>query len=449
MTTWRDRASAGDSGHRPEPASEPDRTLWGYDDAVRQDPQYRAGTMALQVGDWAAAELAFEGLKSSYPESRLPLRLLEDLQLRSKTNRGRRVRGRIVSLRIWPILVRVTIIALIAGLFYTGARLLTDVVTPIIAEARTRAEAEQVLAEARLFLDAGDYDAAEERFTSVLAGDPEHAESLEALDFIAGERTVLALYAEAVALDTARESDAALALYLELDELRPGYRDIARRIETIQRAKSLTQLYEEATAAYEAGDEPEAIRLYEEVRDRNLSYNQDLVEDRLFNLYLNQGTLIIEQKPPELGQLSTAYNYLSKALALRPRSQVVGRERQLLKLFLDAQAAYYAERWTDAASMLRVVYDTRTQYLGDTTLNMLYDAYVRSGDDYRTEGDSFLAYEQYRKAMELPVEDTTFAQGRMFYVQPFLTPTPTPNPTPTPPPDFGPGGAAPPRPQGS
>ncbi len=65
-------------------------------------------------------------------------------------------------------------------------------------------------------------------------------------------------------------------------------------------------------------------------------------------------------------------------------------------------------------------------------LGLLYESLVRSGDQYRDAGDSFLAYEQYRKATELPVEDTSFAQGRLFYVRPLLTPTPTPTATPRP-----------------
>jgi hypothetical protein len=152
MTTWTDRASSRGSDELPKQAADPTRTPWGEDDAVRKDPRYRAGTMALQVGDWDVARTAFEGLKTSYPDSRLPHHLLEDLQLRSGTNRGKRVRGRLITLSVWPILLRAVIIALIAGLLYTGARLLTDVVTPIIAEARSRAAAEQVLAEALLCL---------------------------------------------------------------------------------------------------------------------------------------------------------------------------------------------------------------------------------------------------------------------------------------------------------
>jgi TolB protein len=215
-----------------------------------------------------------------------------------------------------------------------------------------------------------------------------------------------------------------------------GYRDIDDRMEAIERRLSLEALFEEANAAYRAGNAEEALALYEEVRDRNTSYEDEIVKDRLYELYMQLGDEIVNQDPPRLENLSSALTYYTNALALRPRSQQAGREQQLLKLFLQGQNAFYEERWTEAAGLLRRVYDIRPDYLGDTVLKQLYEAYVRSGDQYRAAGDQYLAYEQYRKAMDLPVEDTSFAQGRLFYVKPFLTPTPTPTPSPTPAPRY-------------
>ena len=65
-------------------------------------------------------------------------------------------------------------------------------------------------------------------------------------------------------------------------------------------------------------------------------------------------------------------------------------------------------------------------------VKLLYDAYVRSGDEHKGLGDAYLAYELYRKASELPLGDVAWAKGRMLYIEPFLTPTPTPTITPTP-----------------
>ncbi|MBN1248703.1 MAG: tetratricopeptide repeat protein [Anaerolineae bacterium] len=402
----------------------------------RDDPLYRRGLRHLQDGEWEEAIEAFEALRRVYPESTLVQEALEQAHLRASVDAGGRVRARQVTLRIWPLLFRIAVIALIGYLVYTGGRLLVQRVQPLILQAREAQRLEQVMVEARAFLEGGQLEAAEARYREILAADGENEEALTALAMIEEERLVDALYREAIALDEAGDDQQALATYRELAALRPGFRDIDRRVEVIERQQSLEMLFAEANAAYDLGDAEEAIAKYQQLRDRNLSYERELVESRLVQLYFEQGMAIVEQEPPRLEDLSEAFDRFSAALALDPRNEEIGRERQLLKLYLEGQTAYYAERWTEAAAALRVVYDTRPDYLGDTVLALLYEAYVRSGDQYRSAGDSYLAYQQYIKAEALPVADKSFVEGRLFYVRPLLTPTPTPTPTATPRPEY-------------
>jgi len=81
---------------------------------------------------------------------------------------------------------------------------------------------------------------------------------------------------------------------------------------------------------------------------------------------------------------------------------------------------------------LRGVYDTRPTYFQQTLLAMLYDAYIKSGDQYRGIGDIGSAYERYYRASQLPVADTALSQLRLAEVLPLITPTPMPTITPTP-----------------
>ena len=73
--------------------------------------------------------------------------------------------------------------------------------------------------------------------------------------------------------------------YLELSELRAGFRDIDRRMAVITRAKELEQLFAEANTAYDTRDVDAAIAGYEAVRERNVSFEQELVERRLVQMY--------------------------------------------------------------------------------------------------------------------------------------------------------------------
>jgi tetratricopeptide (TPR) repeat protein len=401
----------------------------------REDPLYEEGMAHLQRGEWDDAIDAFEKLQNKYPESSLAQQALEQAQVRARMDTTR-VRGKRWTVRIWPILVRLIIIGLIGFLIYTGGQLLVERVRPMIAAARQEQMLEQLLVDAAAYLEAGNLEAAEEQYLAVLEIEASNAVAEEGLAMIARDRGIEEQYRDAVSLEEAGDYQAALESYRALAKVSPRYRDIDRRMERIEARLSLEQLYEDARELDRSGEAAEALAAYEAVRDRNLNYEQDFVEQRLYELYLQLGNEIIDQEPPRLEDLAKAQTYFTRALALKPRSQEAGVEQQLLKLFLEGQTAYYNEQWTQAASAFRVVYDTRPDYLGDTVLNLLYESYVRSGDQYKAAGDNHLAYEQYQKALDLPVEDTSFAQGRIFYVKPFLTPTLTPTPTPTPSPRY-------------
>lgn len=405
----------------------------------RDDPLYAKGRGHLQRGEWEEALSAFEELQTAYPNSDLIRDALEQARLRSNVGK-RRVMARQVTIRFWPIVLRIVIVAAIGYLLYTGAGLLMDRVMPLVSEARETQRLEQVLLEARTYLEAGDHEAAEPRFREILAREPENEEALAALERIEEDRLVEELYAQAVALDEAEDDQGALTVYQELDALRPAFRDIRPRMDVILRARSLAELYAQATEVYESGDTEAAIAAYEAVRDRNVNYEQELVEARLVELYVRLADGIVDQQPPNLEGLEEALAHYTSALTLAPRDAQVGRERQLLKRYLEGQAAYYAEDWETAAAALLVVYDTRPAYLDNSVLPLLYESYVRSGDIHRQNNDTYLAYQYYTRAEDLPVEDKSFVEGRLFYVRPLLTPTPTPEPTATPRPAYtGPG----------
>ena len=272
---------------------------------------------------------------------------------------------------------------------------------PLVSEARETQRLEQVLVEARTYLEAGDHEAAEPRFREILAREPENEEALAALERIEEDRLVEELYAQAVALDEAEDDQGALTVYQELDALRPAFRDIRPRMDVILRARSLAELYAQATEVYESGDTEAAIAAYEAVRDRNVNYEQELVEARLVELYVRLADGIVDQQPPNLEGLEEALAHYTSALTLAPRDAQVGRERQLLKRYLEGQAAYYAEDWETAAAALLVVYDTRPAYLDNSVLPLLYESYVRSGDIHRQNNDTYLAYQYYTRGRGL------------------------------------------------
>ncbi len=405
---------------------------------AREDPTYKAGLKHLQAGEWDAAIEAFKEVQSRYPDNPAVQQALEEARFKASFDAGSRVRPKRWIIPWRQILIGVVTIALITTLVILVGRFINQQVLPMIARAQEEQQLDQLLNEANAYLQAGDLTAAKERYQEILNVIPDHEAAAQGLAEIAEEREIIELYERAVALQEDGENEAALTVYQNLLEKRPVYRDVERRIAQIEAQRDIEDLFAEAEAAYEDKRFEEALSTYEQVRERNVNYRKEAVEERLFELYMKFGTDLIEHRPPLLDEVPTALNYFTNALALRPRSQEAKRAQQMAKLFLDGQISSYEQDWEEVINNLQIVYDQDPDYLGDTVLNLLYDAYVRQGDEYQKSDDVYLAYEHYRRAKELPVQDTAWAQGRLFRIKPQLTPTPTPLPTSTP----RPGGAA-------
>lgn len=410
---------------------------------AHDDPLYKEGMKHLQAGEWASAIDRFEQLQATYPEDAAVEKHLEEARFKAEFDAGTRARPKRWIIPWRQVLVGVIFVALITSLAMLVGRFIEQQVLPMIAEAQEVQRLERMLNEANAYLEAAELAAAEERYQQILETDPNHQEAQEGLVQIEEEREIIALYERGVRLEEEDNDEAALAVYEDLLKRRPLYRDVERRVEQINARNSIEALFAAAEEDYENRRWEEAVPKYEEVRERNVNYQKDMVEERLFEIYMDLGAEIVEHNPPALDEMPTALNYFTKALALQPQSQQAKREQQMAKLFIDGQVAYYQNDWEEAINRLQIVYDQDQEYLGDTILNMLYDAYVRQGDEEHESGDVYLAYEHYRRAMELPVKDTAWAQGRMFRIKPQLTPTPTPLPTPTPRPEGAQAGATP------
>jgi TolB protein len=194
---------------------------------------------------------------------------------------------------------------------------------------------------------------------------------------------------------------------------------------------ALDDLYAEAEPRFGAGDCVGATDRYRQVQQISVTFERDLIAGRLYDCYMQLGMAIVNHNPAMPEQMPVALDYFTEALSVRPRDPDAQTEQRLVSLYLAGRQSYESGRWSDAATQLGSVFDDRPGYMGDTLLDPLYDALIRYGDQMRDAQDFYLAWEQYRRAASLPVEDRTLAEGRMASVQPFLTPTATPSDTPT------------------
>jgi tetratricopeptide (TPR) repeat protein len=397
----------------------------------RDDAPYVEGMAHLQSGRWQQAIRSFEESERHYGNSPELERALEEARFKAKIDAGTRVRGKRIIFPWRSAFVRVLLVVVIAMLAFFGTRLIAQQVAPALAQAQAVRQQDMLLNQGMQFLQAEKLDEAQNAFEQLLTLAPDNLQAKDGLVQVAAQRKRLDLYASAVALQESGKLAEALQALTELSVESPGYRDVNLRIGDINRQLQIEELYSQAEADYAAGRFAEATAKYQQVQGLNASFERDQIASRLFELYMMQGRELVARTPPAPELMPQALDFFTRAAALRPRDSDAGAEQQLAQNFLAGQQAYQEKRWDDAATRWGAVYDQRPGYLGASLTEPLYQAFIASGDVHKDALDYYLAWEQYRRASELPVQDTTLARGRMAEVQPFLTPTPTPTNTPT------------------
>ena len=396
------------------------------------DSQYREGIDHLQKGEWEAAIRCLEEAARVQPDAPAIRRALEAARFQAQRDAGTRVKARRWAFPWWPAAVRGIVLVLVAVAALQGARFVNRAVSPMLAQAQAGRQHAALLKDARAYLASGDLDTAQQRFEQLLAALPGNKEAIAGLAEVASQRELLTLYQQAGASEDQGEYQAALATYTEISLRSPGYRDVSARITAIGHRQEIEKIFAEAEAAYQAQQYADAAAKYQQVYDLDTRYRPDYIAGQLFGLYMTLGREIIDRRPPDLAAIPQASTYFAQALSIQPRSQDATGEKRNADLYLQGRDAHAAARWDEAIRLLRPVYDQAPGYLGGTVAALLYDAYIHNGEGLEKAGDLYSAYEQYRQASQLPIEDTTLATGRMAALVPYLTPTPTPTLTPTP-----------------
>jgi TolB protein len=401
------------------------------DDSAREDPRYGKGLTHLQAGHWEEAIQAFEALAVAYPDSGMARRALDEARFKADLDANSRVRPKRWIFPWKRVVVYAAVFALVGLLGVGGAMAIgRPAMQEIREQSRLAGIARQVRdCNAQLEIDA--LDAAERCYAGVLVEDPANLAAINGLRTVADRRDLLDMYTAGVAAQEAGRYDEALEMFTDLTMRSPRYKDVTQRIGAIARQKDTDDLFASAEADYDVGNYPAALAKYGALREQNINYRPETIAARIFHINLTLGKELAYHNPPLPGRMQEARDYFDRALTLQPRNTEAVTEQRLVRLFIDGRARYDDGRWEDAIGRLRPLYDERPNYMGGMVMEMLYDAYIASGDAVR-EGDSGRAYEQYRKASTLAVEDKALAMQRMEAVVPFLTPTATPTNTPLP-----------------
>jgi len=392
----------------------------------------------LQAGEWREAIACFEQLTERYGVNQDVQRALNEARFKYDLDQKTRIRPKRWVIPWRRILMVGTIMLAAAGLIVLGAWFFSTRVQPAVALAEEERTNIRLLAEGDAQLQAGQLDAAETSYQTLLTRVPDHEKALAGLEKVKAGREVQALCAEAQALFTAGDLTQAREKFTELLVRSPGSCDAEQRVAEINRRLQVSDLFEQAEADYRAGNLSAAAAAYEELRAADATYQSNLVAERLYDVYLKLGQDIIKGDATQAVNVPRALDYFNRALALRPKDAAAKAEQRLASMYLAGETDYAEGRWDGAADMFGAIYEQRPDFLQGSFVTMLYDAYIRSGDQHRDMEDYHYAWEQYRKAAQLNVGDSVLARGRMATVEPLLTPTATPTFTPTPTPTHTP-----------
>ncbi|MGD2147962.1 MAG: tetratricopeptide repeat protein [Anaerolineae bacterium] len=394
----------------------------------QSDGRRRQGLAHLQAGEWDAAIDCFEELVRAAPQSDEIRQLLESARFRASLDAEAKIRPRRWRFN-WRTMVAWVLVALATGaMALQVTRLVTQQIIPGITAAREARWQAQWLEEGRTFLERGELEQARRRFLLLEAFVPGHPEAVEALARIDEMRSLTDLYEQGVRAQDEGDFESALEAFREISHLSPGYRDVDERMAQIEDQQQFEALFAEAQRAYASGETLRALSAYEQFRQLNVSYERELVEGRLFELYMRAGLDIINS--PQVDQLPQATDYFVQALALRPSSPEAALEHRLAGTCSEGLGAYDDGVWGRAIGRLRIVFDERPRYLEGEVAYTLYRAYLRLGEEYEKAGNFHMAHQQYQLALALPV-DQALVLSRLASIVPRLTPTPTPTALPT------------------
>jgi tetratricopeptide (TPR) repeat protein len=217
---------------------------------------------------------------------------------------------------------------------------------------------------------------------------------------------IKARYEQANVLIEKKEWSRARLLLEEISESDPNYRDVSLLLSNLDNLEYLSGIFEQAQRDFEEGNWEEASARFETLRALDPNYKTNEVSDELFQSYVNAARYMLVDKEDSLKALVAAEGYFRKALALQPQNPNIKSERELARLYIDAQSNFLTKQWTDVIAAMEIVYARDSSYAAGAALQTLYEAYVARGDSRMSSGEFEEALLDYQRAIYLAEQDT-------------------------------------------
>lgn len=376
-------------------------------------PTFNSAMKHFQEGDWNASLKEVDWLLKQFPLERDLKHLRKDINIRATMDSEERSDDAIYNRqRMLKLSIRagaIFAVVILIGLTFSS---FSDVIQEKLQFARTAIEQEvqsielaSKFRDAQALLQADRPDEAYVLLQEILERGGDFPGLQDALTNATSSSTLKTKYEEAARFLEIQDLTAARALLDEIYLESPNYRDVPVLISNLDGMSAFTELYQQSTMYFEAEQWEQALTGFETLRSMDPGFQGEQVLDQLFQSYVNAARTVLVDREDSLEALRTAENYFRKALALRPQNPEIKSERELARLYIDAQADYLSGQWSDVISSLEVVHSKETDYAAGAALQTLYEAYVARGDNRLAAGEYEHALSDFQRAVILAEQD--------------------------------------------
>lgn len=392
-----------------------------------ETPIFEQAVAHFEAEEWEEAIALFVRLAAEYPNDQELQRILADLRLKVSLSREAASRGRLSALRPGRRALRIfgaaTLLVLVLGVSYA---IYVRWIVPTRALQQESAHLRDLHTLARSHLAAGEYEEAADVYTAILTEAPDDAVAAEGLRRAEELQELDAAYGTAMALTEEERWEEALEAWQAILTADPNFRDVKYWTAFVEGQSVVGSLFIDAGQRYDAGDWSGAIDALEELRAEDAAYRREEVEELLVNSLVNLAEQMLSDAPDPAEVYNQAIELLDKAIRISPQDDSLLTRRAVAEAYSQGFALSQEGNWEGAIQELQFVYEREADYAGGQAVELLYDAYLRCGDERAQAGDLQGALACYQSAGALPAEDTSEATARSAALLPSLTATPTP-----------------------
>ncbi|HEX9115782.1 MAG TPA: hypothetical protein VGA61_06915 [Anaerolineae bacterium] len=395
----------------------------------RDTPSYSQAVKHMQRGEWSQAMAIFTQLRKDYPDDHELHDLYDEAQLRLDLEPARQSRGGIG--RMLPgrraIFVGVMVILALA-MMVTAVRAYNLLIVPAMARSNRDAQVKVLVTAAEKALSEGDYDrslAIYNQVAQVYPGYPGLAQGRADANKAKMADDAYTLAAAQLAAGNLTDAQSTL---VSIQQAIPNYRDVNVLLGRIERQQRVNNLLRQVSDAVAARNWDQVVSRLEEAYSLLPPESRGSVEADLFDAYLNLGQQVVDGSGGRPLEVQRAADLYGKALALHPQQTQATQARNLALAYLDGYKAVKDNNWNAAILALEPLYAAMPNYLGGEATRVLYNAYMRSGDQSFGDGQLQMAWQRYYQASTLQGVDTSTARALAANLQGRIAPTPTPRP---------------------